>query len=285
MSARDVFLRANRLRLHLLEWGEGERVVVLLHGFLEHAHAWDLTAPRLAEAGFHVYALDWRGMGDSEWVGAGGYYHFLDYVADLGLLVPQLAPQVAIVGHSMGGHAGLLYNGTEPQRVWAYASIEGLGIPDTDPRQVPERTVGWIDDLRKLEQRNRNAVSIDEAAARMRERYPLLSIEVARHLVAHNTREVEGVRRWKFDPLHQTRSPQPTYVAQARAFWSRVTCPTLYVEGSASFLRLGLDDLEERLSAIGAERASIEGAGHHPHLEHPEALAAVLVDFLRPAAA
>src|SRR6185295_10983375 len=153
------------LRLHLLEWGEGERVVLLLHGFLEHAHAWDLLAPHLASAGFHVYALDWRGMGDSDWVGAGGYYHFLDYVADLGLLVPQLAERVAIVGHSMGGHAGLLYTGSEPARVWAFASIEGLGVPDTDPTHVPSRVVGWLEDLRRQEQRTRVPVSVDAAAA------------------------------------------------------------------------------------------------------------------------
>jgi len=60
---RDVFLEANRLRHHLLEWGSGERVVLLLHGFQEHAHAWDFVAPSLAAAGFRVLALDWRGHG------------------------------------------------------------------------------------------------------------------------------------------------------------------------------------------------------------------------------
>ena len=38
------------LRLHLVEWGEGERVVLLLHGFLEHARVWDWVAPRFAAA-------------------------------------------------------------------------------------------------------------------------------------------------------------------------------------------------------------------------------------------
>ena len=87
---RERFVTANRLRHHLLEWGESGPVVLLLHGFLEHAHVWYRVAPRLAEEGFHVFALDWRGHGDSDWVGAGGYYHFADYVADLALLVREL---------------------------------------------------------------------------------------------------------------------------------------------------------------------------------------------------
>src|SRR5689334_17237183 len=69
-APRDVFLTANGLRLHLLEWGEaGQRPpILLLHGFQEHAHAWDWLAPLLVAAGHHVLALDLRGHGDSEWV-------------------------------------------------------------------------------------------------------------------------------------------------------------------------------------------------------------------------
>lgn len=276
LDPRDRFVDANRLRLHLLEWGGGDRVVLLLHGFLEHAHGWDWVAPQLADAGFHVYALDLRGHGDSQWVGAGGYYHFLDYVADLAFVVPQLAERVAIVGHSMGGGAAILYAGTEPQRVWALVSIEGLGVPDTDPAEVPMRVSDWIGDLRRAVARSRGSTAIDSAAERIRARFPHLPLEAARHIVRHNQTD----RAWKFDPLHQTRSPQPTYVAQARAFWSRVSCPALYIAGGDSMLRLNEADVEERLASLRAERAVVPGGGHHPHLEQPSLTAKILIEFL-----
>jgi alpha-beta hydrolase superfamily lysophospholipase len=111
VQPRDRVAVANRLRHHLLEWGDAGAVVLLLHGFLEHAHVWDWVAPRLAEAGYHAFALDWRGHGDSAWVGAGGYYHFADYVADLGGLVRALGGRAALVAHSMGGNAAVLYAG------------------------------------------------------------------------------------------------------------------------------------------------------------------------------
>src|SRR5690606_2235621 len=134
MSApRDLFVEANRLRLHLLEWGKpsDRPPLLLLHGFQEHAHAWDWLAPLLADAGHHVFAWDARGHGDSEWVGRGGYYHFADYVADVAFVVRHLGGRVSIVGHSMGGNVALLYTGTEPERVQAVAVIEGLGPPDS----------------------------------------------------------------------------------------------------------------------------------------------------------
>jgi pimeloyl-ACP methyl ester carboxylesterase len=280
IAPRDRVLTANRLRLHLLEWGEGDHVVLLLHGFLEHAHVWDWVAPRLAEVGHHVYALDWRGHGDSEWVGNGGYYHFIDYVADLAAVVPQLGERVALVAHSMGGGAAILYAGSEPERVKALVCIEGLGVPQFDPEATPERVVTWLQDLHRVAQRPVVTVSLDAAVTRYRERFPHFSEMVARHIVEHGTRAVGDERQWKFDPLHQTRAPQPMPVAHARAFWRRIACPVLYVEGAESFLRLSPADVTERIEALRARRVTIAGSAHHPHLEQPEALAEILIDFL-----
>ncbi len=278
-APRDRFVTANRLELHLLEWGDAGPVVLLLHGFLEHAHVWDWVAPRLVAAGYHVFALDWRGHGDSSWIGAGGYYHFVDYVADLAGVVRALADRVLLVGHSMGGGAAVLYAGTEPERLDALVSIEGLGVPESDPDTAPERVVTWLHDLDRAAARPRRPVSAAAAAARLRERSPHLSEDAALHLVKHGTREVGGERLWKFDPLHQTRAPQPTPLAQARAFWRRVTCPVLYIEGADSWLRLPAGDVDERVATLHAQRATLAGAGHHPHLEQPEELARVLLEF------
>jgi pimeloyl-ACP methyl ester carboxylesterase len=280
-----MFLVANRLRLHLLEWGEKGPAVLFLHGFLEHAHVWDRVAPRLAEAGFRVYALDWRGHGDSQWIGEGGYYHFADYIADLAVIVRSLGGDVALVAHSMGGSAAVLYAGTEPERVWGLVSIEGVGPQDNDPASAVDRYADWLGDLERLGRRERPHLSHDRAVQRLRESYPRLPPKAVEHLVTHGTREEGGQRVWKFDPLHQTRSPQPYYSRQAAGFWQRVRCPVLYIEGSESLVRLPNAELEQRLRTLRAERATIDGAAHHPHLETPEALAEMLIRFLEKAAA
>src|SRR5215475_12109161 len=61
---RDVVV--NGLKLHVLDWGGGDRTpLLLLHGFTGHAHAWDTLSIAL-QPHFHVYAMDQRGHGDSD---------------------------------------------------------------------------------------------------------------------------------------------------------------------------------------------------------------------------
>jgi len=279
-SPRSHLVTANRLRHHLLEWGESGPVVVLLHGYLEHAHTWHMVAPRLVAAGYHVYGLDWRGHGDSEWIGAGGYYHFADYTADLAAIVPQLAERVALVAHSMGGGAAVTYTGTFPDRVSALVSVEGLGVPDSDPDIAPDRHREWVEDLARLAERTPRRFTLEAAERRLHEGVFRFSAEAARHMAEHGTRADGDARSWKFDPLHQTGSPQPYYTAQARAFWRRVTCPVLYIDGSDSPLALPATELDDRLRILRAQRVTIPGAGHHPHLQRPDSFSDEVVKFL-----
>ena len=281
MQPRDRIITANRLRQHVLEWGETGPLVVLLHGFLEHAHAWDFVAPHLVAAGFRAVALDWRGHGDTDWIGAGGYYHFPDYAADLAGVVDVLGRPVAIVGHSMGAGAAILYAGTVPSAVTALVLVDALGPPDMDPDGVPDRYARWLVDLGKIATRPRTKVTLAEATTRLRERFPQFSDAVAAHMALHGTRAENGARVWKFDPLHQTTAPTPYYVRQARPFWERVACPVLYVSGADTPFRLDPADEAERLARLRAERVVMEKVVHHPHLEAPERLAHVLVEFLR----
>ncbi|HEY3943087.1 MAG TPA: alpha/beta hydrolase [Acidimicrobiales bacterium] len=91
------------LRFHFSEWGEpGLPEVLLLHGGNQSSHSWDLVSLSLADR-FHVYALDQRGHGDSEWARDQDYsidtraLDALAFVEDQGLSSPT------IMGHSMGG--------------------------------------------------------------------------------------------------------------------------------------------------------------------------------------
>src|SRR6185312_3335368 len=61
----NIVLR--RQRFHFLEWGDRDApTIVLLHGGHQSAHSWDLVSLHLAQH-YHVFALDQRGHGDSEW--------------------------------------------------------------------------------------------------------------------------------------------------------------------------------------------------------------------------
>src|SRR4051812_44019901 len=132
MSPIERTIEANNLRHHVLEWNPGATSaasVVILHGFLDLAWSFERLALPLAEH-YHVIVPDFRGHGDSEQVGRGGYYYFPDYTADLAHLLPQLTRKTLyLVGHSMGGIVASYFAGAFPARVARLALLEGIGPP------------------------------------------------------------------------------------------------------------------------------------------------------------
>lgn len=115
----------NHQRFHYLEWGDPKNPpVVLLHGGNQSAHAWDLVSLNLS-ADYHVYALDQRGHGDSEW-SRGAHYGISDMKADATAFLRSLDDEQkpVLVGHSMGGMVSLATTLADPSLVSALAVID-----------------------------------------------------------------------------------------------------------------------------------------------------------------
>lgn len=117
--------------LHALEAGpSGGAPVLLLHGARFSARTWeDLgTLARLAEAGYHAFALDWPGHGASPDWGQ----------EDAGTLLASVCDQlgsgpVALVAPSMGGGFALEFLAQHPSRARAFVGIAPAGARDFAP--------------------------------------------------------------------------------------------------------------------------------------------------------
>ncbi len=80
---------------------------------------------------YHVYCLDVRGRGESEWGPPDGY-HFENYVADLEAVREALGlRRFALVGTSMGGLIAMQYTPRFPERV-SRVVFNDIG-PEIDP--------------------------------------------------------------------------------------------------------------------------------------------------------
>jgi pimeloyl-ACP methyl ester carboxylesterase len=230
-----------------------------------------------------VIAPDLRGHGDSAWIGPGGYYHFMDYVADLDDVIRQLArTKVILVGHSMGGSVSGYYAGTRPERLTALALIEGLGPPDMASVEGPSRTAMWIDSWRVARSKAKPMATLDDAIARLRKHDDRLDADLARELAEHGTRATEGGLVFKHDPLHMTMGPYAYRVETASKYWQRVTCPVLIVDGEDSKLNLPLPERAARRAHFASHRHVVVPDAGHAVPRHQPAVTAELLLALRP---
>jgi alpha-beta hydrolase superfamily lysophospholipase len=89
-------------------YGSGNRGVVLAHGGQFNKESWAKQANTLADAGFRVVAIDFRGYGQSHGPGQSDIYTaplYLDVLAAIRYLTANGARTVSLVGASMGGWA------------------------------------------------------------------------------------------------------------------------------------------------------------------------------------
>jgi pimeloyl-ACP methyl ester carboxylesterase len=291
---------ANGLRHRVLEWAPASvaataaltgvtGIVVMLHGYQDAASSFDEVAPLLAAAGLRVFAPDLRGFGDTDRVGAGGYYHFPDYVMDVLDLLDQLSPDapVFLVGHSMGGTLAGMVAGAFPDRVALLALLEGVGPPHTEDEHAVDRVRAWVMSTRRLGQRQERPITLDEAARRLRSSHPNVDRAILRRRAEQLTRpaagptgEVSELLSWRFDSLHRTVAPIPFSVERWRSHARAITAPTLVVGGGETGFHP--PDEAERIAAIPrARHVELDDAGHMMHWTRPTQLAALLIAFVR----
>lgn len=134
-------------RLHVTRWlpaGPPKAIILLAHGYAEHAGRYDHVAERLTGAGYAVYAVDHWGHGRSH--GAPGFVPrfsaFTDGMAEL-LSVVEVnhrgVPRL-LLGHSMGGLIATLFL-IDRQDAFAAAALSGPAIL---PGAPPSRLTIWI---------------------------------------------------------------------------------------------------------------------------------------------
>jgi pimeloyl-ACP methyl ester carboxylesterase len=284
---RHHLVDSQGLAIHYLEWGEPSGIpLVLVHGFLDQAHSWKFLTAELekrARQPLRIIAPDCRGHGESGWVGAGGYYHFPDYVFDLDCVIQSLGvKQCRLIGHSMGGTIAFIYSGSFPERVDKLVLIEGVGPVGMDFSDAPPRMKSWITEVRERGRHHfREYTSIAAGAGQLQQTNPRLTREQALDLAQAGMKQNDkGKWIWKFDPLHRTAAPQPFYTAQAIEFFRRIQCPVLIVDGSES-RQTRRTDKQERYDAIANHhRVTIDHAGHMVHQDNPVKLAEAIATFL-----
>jgi len=270
---QDRYLDINGLRLHYLDWGNYEhQPMMLLHGFLSHAHAWDDFALSFTSC-YHVIALDQRGHGESEW-SKHAYYTLDDNFVDIVHFVEALnLRKLILVGHSMGGRNALFYSACTSH------NIERLILVDARPGNNPLASKA----LRHLlENLPLQADSIDEVVEAAQAIYPYLSHEICHRMASHGFKQMPD---GKFVPRDDVRMRQQAeqsgyIIDDLWSFLKNIPCPTLVVRGKESPF-VSRWDAEEMCRLIPkAEWREIPQATHMPVQENPSVFKRIISLFL-----
>ncbi len=162
----SAYLYLNDLRFHYLRWNpSGERrPIVLHHGLASNARIWELMAPRLAQAGHPVYALEARGHGLTDKPDAG--YDFQTITNDLAAFIDACQiERPLLVGHSWGGGVILRYAARFAIGPRAPA---GIVLLDGGLAQMDDGTGAWEDTLRRLTPPKLAGMPVDEFTEKLR---------------------------------------------------------------------------------------------------------------------
>jgi pimeloyl-ACP methyl ester carboxylesterase len=251
-------------------------LVVLSHGVGVRRQAYRFLAPMLAQAGYRVANADLRGHGESSMGWAS--ITRTDIAGDLLALIGHLGGPAVIVGHSISGGAATIAAATRPEQV--------SGIVEINPfTRKAQYSLGGLLRVRRY----RRCVFLLTGTQVFRSlrlfmrylnlAYPAKPADYAEDTAALAAKLREPGRMAEF---MKTFKSTP---ADAAAQLPNVKCPALVIMGTLdpdfADPRAEGDAIVAAMPAGAGTAAMVDGTGHYPHAQSPDAVADLVIPFLK----
>ncbi len=272
--SRNVVI--NHLRLHLLEWGEPDAPpLLLLHGGNQSAHSWDLVSLHLADR-YHIYALDQRGHGDSEWARDAEYAPDQMARDALALIAQEGVAAPIVVGHSMGGMVTMRLTALEPTLPRA------VGLVDVGP-EVSQR---GAETIRNFVVRNTEFDQLDQFIDRVVAYDPFRSREHIERTARYNLvqrsdgRYVSKSDRLLHDPEFRQRARPDSERRDVAQGFHAFAGPTLLIRGERSNI-LEAEAAQRFVTGLpNARLVEVSDCGHNVHSQNTPGFLEALTPWL-----
>ena len=251
-------------------------LVVLSPGIGDRRQAYRFLAPKLAGAGYRVVTADLRGHGESSlgWASISR----TDVAGDLLALIRHFGGPAVIVGHSISGGAATIAAATEPGLVRAIVEIN----PFT---RVQKLDLGGLLRIRRYRRGLTRLLgtqmlhSLNLWMRYLDVAYPAKPADYAEYMAALRAKLREPGRMAEF---MKTGKSTP---ADAEAQLPSITCPALIIMGSEdpdfADPRAEGDAIAAIIPAGLSTVAMVDGAGHYPHAQSADQVAALVIPFLK----
>ena len=261
----EKFIMAGDTALHICDSEKGEKVILLLHGYLESMLVWDEFVPLIYKDA-RIITLDIPGHGISV---VSGEVHTMDYLSDVisAALTALGISKVYVVGHSMGGYVALALCENHPEQVEGLVLLHST--PNADSEEKKQNRKREIE-LIKAGKKELIAKSAPQAgfAAANRTRFKD-EIEDLREIAL--LAEDEGIvallggmmeRKDQNDMLRQLSAPQLFILGRNDEYITPAIAEAMVAAHPQ------------------AKVAWMETSGHMSFIEQPEACATALLDFV-----
>jgi pimeloyl-ACP methyl ester carboxylesterase len=275
------WVEARGLRFHVAEAGEGDDVVLCLHGWPQHWYEWRHLLPALAGSGHRVLAIDLRGFGWSDAPPEG--YEKENLAADVLAVLDALGlERVKLVGHDWGGWIGFLLCLRAPERFQRYFVLNILPPWVETRKLLPHFWRFWYQWLilspgvgYRLHTSGRFVPKVLVGGSSRREAWDEGTLRAFADNLAEPDRARACVQLYRVFNLREAAA-----ISRGRYARQRLTVPTLMLFGSDdAALRPELVDTSQR-HADEMRLELVEGCGHFIADERPDLVAERAIEFL-----
>ncbi|MUL66736.1 alpha/beta hydrolase [Mycobacterium sp. CBMA 234] len=274
------FRGIDELTLVADEWNRGSAAaddkptILMLHGGGQNRFSWKNTGQILADAGFHVIALDSRGHGDSDRSPTANY-SLETLTGDTLQVIYQIGRPVALIGASMGGLTALPVSHEAGPEL-----VTKLVLVDVVPRfekggsaRIRDFMFSGIEGFTSLEE------AADAVAAYLPHRARPRSVEGLKK----NLRLRDGRWYWHWDPAFLT-APGDDPFERAEMLENaaiNLQIPILLIRGKLSDVvsTEGVQDFLQKVPA--AQFIELSEAGHTAAGDDNDAFTDAVVQFVR----
>ncbi|XP_063973881.1 probable serine hydrolase isoform X2 [Diachasmimorpha longicaudata] len=274
-------------------WGsKKEPPMIALHGWQDNAGTFDRLAPLIANS-VPLLCIELPGHGYSSHLHDGVFYYvFWDGVILLRKIVKHYKwDKIKIMGHSLGGAIGFLYAATYPDEVDLLICLDIASTTVRDIGQCVSSTGAFIDKYlkyEKLDPENMPCYDYDEMLDTVMDAYRgSITKEGAKVLMKRGTQpaSLPGKHYFTRDPRLKVSMLGAFSMDMTNAYAEKITCAYLNIRAKSGLKWDYPNHYQEILniikkSASRFEYHEVEGS-HHVHLNNPEVVAPIILNFLK----
>ncbi len=257
------------MNLNFKELGEAnahQGSLIVLHGLFGMLDNWITLGKKFAEY-YHVYLLDLRNHGRSEW---DEEFSYKAMALDLHEFIrnQSIANPLFLLGHSMGGKVAMQFAADYP------TLLNKLVVVDIAPRAYPVHHGTILEALNSIDLPTLTSRS---QAEEIMAQYGL-DTSTRQFLMKNLYRTEEGTFAWRMNL--EVLSAKIDKVGEKLHYQQAILKPTLFVGGGKSNYIQETDYEEIKQIFPHSTIQIIEDAGHWVHAEKPEQFYEVVMNFL-----